>query len=253
MEWTDTGFIMGTRRHGESSVIVEAFTPGHGRHLGLVRGGRGTRMRGVLQAGNVATFVWRARLAEHLGHFAVEPEDLRAAGLMADPLALAALNCINALVRLLPERDPHHELFARYADIVADLTGPGDWPRRLALFELALLRELGFGLDLDACAATGSRERLVYVSPKSGRAVSEAAGAPYRERLLELPGFLKEEGSAVEARMDAPMDALEAGFRLTGFFLARHVFEPRAIPLPEARAQMLRLLRQRATESESAG
>lgn len=236
MEWSDSGFIMGTRRHGETSVIVEAFTREHGRHLGLVRGGRGTRMRAVLQAGNSAGFVWRARLSEHLGHFAVEAHAARAAEMMADPLALAALNTINALVRLLPERDPHPELFLRYADIVTTLAGGSGWPVRLALFELALLRDLGFGLDLESCAATGVRDGLIYVSPRSGRAVSAGAGAPYRDRLLALPEFLRREGAG------ASLADMAAAFRLTGYFLGRHVYEPRGIAPPGSRARMLRLL-----------
>lgn len=238
MEWSETGFILGTRRHGESSVIVESFTNEHGRYLGLVRGGRGKQLRAVLQPGNSATFTWRARLSEHLGQFTLEPEDLRAASLMVDQRALAALNSLNALVRLLPERDPHAELFARYAQIVSALAEGDDWPAHMVLFELALLRDLGFGLDLESCVATGTREDLIYVSPKSGRAVSARAGEPYKDRLFSLPHFLYE----TDTRYPSDED-LKAGFALTGYFMTRHIFEPRAIPVPEARGQLLRLLK----------
>lgn len=237
MEWTERGIILGTRRHGESSVIVEAFTRDRGRHLGLVRGGRGSRMRNVLQAGNSATFTWRARLSEHLGHFTVEPETQRAARLMDDRLALAALNTLNALARLLPERDPHPALFALYEAIVSALPDEPGWPGALARFELMLLQDLGFGLDLASCAATGAGEDLIYVSPKTGRAVSRAAGEPYKERLLVLPPFLERGDNGPQTR-----EELLAAFRLTGFFLMRDVFTPRGIEPSESRERLIRLL-----------
>jgi DNA repair protein RecO (recombination protein O) len=238
MEWTESGFIIGTRRHGETSLIVEAFASAHGRHLGLVKGGRGTRWRGVLQPGNRVRLTWRARLSEHLGHYAVEPEALRAAEIMADPLALAALNSLNAMVRLLPERDPHPQLFLFYEAIIEALPAGEGWPAALARFELTLLRELGFGLDLESCAATGVHDDLAYVSPKSGRAVSLSAGAPYKDRLLTLPRFLRE-----ETLMPEDADDLIAAFRLTRFFLARDVYAPRGLTPPESDERMIRLLR----------
>lgn len=241
MEWTESGFIVGTRRHGETSLIIEAFVRQHGRHLGLVKGGRGTRWRGVLQPGNRVRFTWRARLSEHLGHYAVEPEALRAAEVMDDPLALAALNSLNAMVRLLPERDPHPALFSLYEAIVAALPAGEGWPAALARFELVLLAELGFGLDLENCAATGANDELAYVSPKSGRAVSLSAGAPYKDKLLALPRFLRD-----ETLMPDDADDLIAAFRLTRFFLARDVYAPRGLTPPESDERMLRLL-QRAS------
>lgn len=237
MEWTESGYILATRRHGETSLIVEAFTSARGRHLGLVRGGRGARWRGVLQPGNRLRLTWRARLAEHLGHYAAEPESLRAAELMADRLALAALNTLNALVRLLPERDPHPALYAVYDRLVTGIPGLAGWPGDMARFELALLQELGFGLDLDRCAATGQRADLAYVSPKSGRAVSRAAAAPYADRLLPLPAFLVRDD-----RLPEDFGDLAAAFRLSGFFLDRDVFAPRGLAAPEARARLIRLL-----------
>lgn len=241
MEWTETGFIIGTRRHGETSLIIEAFTGGHGRHLGLVKGGRGTRWRGVLQPGNRLRFTWRARLSEHLGHYALEPDALRAAEVMADPLALAALNSLNAMVRLLPERDPHPQLFSLYEAIVEALPAGAGWPAALARFELVLLAELGFGLDLESCAATGVNDDLAYVSPKSGRAVSLSAGEPYKDKLFALPRFLRDETLAPD-----DVDDLVAAFRLTRYFLARDVYAPRGLSPPESGERMIRLLRQAA-------
>lgn len=239
MEWTDSGFVLATRRHGETSLIVEAFTASRGRHLGLVKGGRSARHRAVLQPGNRLRLTWRARLAEHLGHFTVEAEALNAAGIMQEPLALAALNTVNELVRLLPERDPHEQLFSLFAEIVEGLPDRAGWPGDLARFELRLLAELGFGLDLESCAATGASADLVYVSPKSGRAVSAAAGAPFADKLLPLPAFLRTDADLPEG----PDNLLEA-FRLTGFFLDRNIFGPRGIAAPQSRARLLRLLQE---------
>ena len=214
MEWTDSGFILATRRHGETSLIVEAFTPAHGRHLGLVKGGRSARLRAVLQPGNRARLTWRARLSEHLGHFTVEAEGSRAADIMLDSMALAGLNTLTALVRLLPERDPHDQLYALFEQIAAALPDRPGWLGDLARFELRILAELGFGLDLESCAATGTSEDLVYVSPKSGRAVSAAAGAPYAGRLLALPAFLAREDALPESA--AASLAKQPRFSVTG-------------------------------------
>jgi DNA repair protein RecO (recombination protein O) len=239
MEWTDSGFVLATRRHGETSLIVEAFTLARGRHLGLVKGGRSARQRAVLQPGNRLRLTWRARLSEHLGHFTVEAEAINAAGIMQDQLALAALNTVTELVRLLPERDPHEQLFALFADIVEGLPERSGWPGDVARFELRLLAELGFGLDIESCAATGTSEGLIYVSPKSGRAVSAGAGAPYADRLLPLPAFLRGDSGLPDN-----LDNLLEAFRLTGFFLNRDIYGPRGIAAPQSRARLLRLLQQ---------
>ena len=237
MEWTGPGIILGTRRHGESSVIVELFTPERGRHMGLVRGGRSKRWRSVLQPGNRVTATWRARLEDHLGQFTFEPEQLDAAAYMADPLCLAALNALDDLVRLLPERDPHTELYAGYVHILDKVIAGHAWAKDYVFWEFALLQELGFGLDLTSCAATGETGNLTYVSPKSGRAVSAAAGEPYKAKLLKLPPFLLNEFA------DPPdWPDLEAGLYLTGYFLRRHVYEPRGLPIPESRDRAIRLL-----------
>jgi DNA repair protein RecO (recombination protein O) len=233
MQWSEEGIVLGARRHGEANAIVELMTRGHGRHLGLVRGGAGSRLRPVLQAGNVVTATWRARLDEHLGHYAVEGVRLRAGAFLPVPHALYGVSHLAALVRLLPERDPHpavHEALEAILDRVGDPAVAGALVVR---FELQMLAELGFGLDLARCAVTGGAADLVFVSPKSGRAVSRVAGDAWRDRLLALPAFLAEGRNAVSAA------ELTAGFALTGFFLYRHLFEPRGLGLPDTRAHFL--------------
>lgn len=248
MEWTDEGIVIGVRAHGEASAIVDVMTLDHGRHLGLVRGGASTRMRPILQAGNTIRVVWRARLDEHLGRYAAEAMQLRSASFLPLPHALYALNHLCALMRLLPERDPHPALYHSLEGVLEALAHPVSAARSVARFELQLLAELGFGLDLERCAATGSRDDLIYVSPKSGRAVSREAGAPWQDRLLGLPAFLaNSEMTHVEAAEVA------SGFATTGFFLARHLFEPRGESLPASREQflsaVLRLLSQEKVQA----
>lgn len=232
MEWTDEGIILGTRRHGESSAIVELMTRSHGRHLGLVRGGAGSRMRPLLQPGNTVNAVWRARLDEHLGYYALEGTKLRAATMFGSPHAVYGVTHLASLVRLLPERDPHEDIYETVEAILDDFDNAGEAGVHLVRFELAMLTELGFGLDLTACAATGTVKDLVYVSPKSGAAVSRQAGEPWRDRLLPLPPFLQEgdAGSNSWSGQD-----LEDGFRLTGLFLLRNVLEPRGQGHSDAR------------------
>ncbi len=239
MEWRDDGLIIGTRKHGESSVIVEAMTRAHGRHFGLVRGGRSKRMQPLLQPGNHAEFVWRARLDEHLGTFSVEPVKLRTARLMASAEALHAVCLVAALLRLGPERDPHPALYETAMRIAGSVDKPESLPPLIVCFEAEILSQMGFGLDLEKCAATGADNDLVYVSPKSGRAVSKAAGEPYKARLLPLPAFLRGETAPPSPA------AIRDGFRLTGFFLMRDLFGPRGQALPEARGAYLSELAKR--------
>lgn len=238
MQWTDEGIVLGTRRHGEASAIVELMTRGRGRHLGLVRGGAGSRLRPVLQPGNVVSATWRARLDEHLGHYAIEGLSLRAAAFLNAAHALYGVTHLAGLVRLLPERDPHPAVHAALDAALAGLGVPVVAGALAARFELQMLAELGFGLDLSCCAATGTTADLVYVSPKSGRAVSRAAGAPWHDRLLPMPAFLAQDIDI--AAIDAA--DLAAGFALTGYFLARRVYEPRGLPPPAARAAFLAAL-----------
>lgn len=235
MEWRDEGLVIGTRRHGEAAAILEVLTRAHGRHLGLVRNGRSRTMAPALQPGNTLALSWRARLDEHLGVFAAEPLRARAAAALADVTALDGLNWLCALLRLLPERDPHPELYDA-AGLVADHLGDAATARALmARLELQMLGELGYGLDLSACAATGAVEELIYVSPKSGRAVSRAAGAPWADRLLALPAFLRGEAGA-----SADAAQIAQAFALTGHFLERDVFGPRGQRIPDGRAAFLR-------------
>jgi DNA repair protein RecO (recombination protein O) len=239
MEWTDEGIVLGVKRHGETSVILELMTESHGRHLGLVRGGAGKRLRGVLQPGNMLRATWRARLDEHLGNYAVEGLNLRAAGFLLDAHAVHGVTHLAALCRLLAEREPHAAIYHTLDQILAALGDPRDAAPMLARFELDFLAELGFGLDLTSCAATGASDDLIYVSPKSGRAVSRAAGEAYRDKLLRLPVFLH-----AERGPETAADIVDA-FALTGFFLERHAFAPRGLKLPEARAQLVTALTRR--------
>jgi len=233
MEWTDEGIVLGVRRHGESSAIVELLTRSHGRHLGLVRGGAGTRMRPLLQPGNSVTAVWRARLDEHLGYYAIEGTRLRAATMFASPHAVYGVTHLASLVRLLPERDPHGDIYDMVEAILDDFDDAEGAGVHLVRFELAMLSELGFGLDLSSCAATGSVNDLIYVSPKSGAAVSRAAGEPWRDRLLPLPPFLRDSEDGRNGWSGA--DDILDGFRLTGLFLLRNVLEPRGQGHSDAR------------------
>ncbi|MEM9734893.1 MAG: DNA repair protein RecO [Pseudomonadota bacterium] len=225
MEWTDEAIVLGVRKHGETSVIAELMTRERGRHMGLVQGGRSRTLRPLLQPGNSVRATWRARLDEHLGQFKLEAERLRAADLMQTAHGLYALQTIACHLRLLPERDAHHDLYAMLLVVLDNLQDPSLAGEVLIRFELAILDELGFGLDLTACAATGSTANLLYVSPKSGRAVSAEAGEAWAERMLPLPQFLRQQD---QARADsAGWDDLQAGFDLTRFFMDRNVYTPR--------------------------
>jgi len=220
MDWQDDGFVLAARRHGESDAILTLLTREHGRHLGIVKGGSGKRQRAVVEIGNRVTADWHARLAEHLGRFAVELAAPHAALCLDDAARLAALSAACAtLDAALPEREPHPDIFDDFATLAAALSErrPG-WPAEYVHWEARLLTALGFGLDLRHCAVTGETEGLAYVSPKTGRAVTAEAGRLHKERLLPLPAFLRDGDVAVSR------DDLIAGLRLTGYFLERHVF-----------------------------
>jgi DNA repair protein RecO (recombination protein O) len=229
MEWRDQGTLLSVRKHGETSAIVEVFTPGHGRHAGVVRGGTSRKIAPILQPGAQLDVAWRARLEEHLGSFTVEPVKSRA-GLMGDRLALAGLGSICALLSFaLPERETHPRLYVK-TQAMLDLMGANpDWPVAYLQWELALLEELGFGLDLTLCAVTGSAEDLAYVSPKSGRAVSAEGAGDWADRLLPLPPELL---GVTTGRLDGIAEAL----RTTGWFLTHWLAHAQGNrPLPEAR------------------
>ena len=237
MQWTDEGIILATRRHGETSLILELMTKGHGRHLGLVRGGRSRRQQPFLQPGNSLSVTWHARLDEHLGHLAVEPTIERASRLMGVSIGIHGLQLLASLLRLLPERDPNPPLYIALAAILDTIAEPLAAGELLVRFELALLDDLGFGLDLSRCAATGATDDLAYVSPRTGRAVSRQAGAAYQDKLLQLPGFLLDRAASAPET-----DDILRAFALTGYFLERHVYEPRGIVAPLERRRLLALI-----------
>jgi DNA repair protein RecO (recombination protein O) len=236
MDWSDEGIFLSARPLGEANAIVELLTLGHGRHLGLVRGGRSRRIRPLLQPGNLLRVTWRARLSEHLGGFNVELIEAHAARVLDDAKALAAISSLTGLARFLPERDPHPELYAATLHVLRSFDDASVWPALLVRWELHLLQELGFGLDLSECAATGADADLAFVSPRSGRAVSREAGKPHCDKLLKLPAFLLEEGASADEA-----DIL-AGFTLTGHFLERDVLAPHGLVLPQARERLIGLL-----------
>ncbi|WP_068083002.1 DNA repair protein RecO [Polycladidibacter stylochi] len=255
MQWNAQGIVLGTRKQGENNLILEVMTLERGRCLGLVRGGRSRKQHPSLQAGNHLTLTWRGRLEEHLGSFTFEPLQLRAANLMQFALTLHGLQTLTALLRLLPERDPHPQLYHAVDIILDHLEEPQIGAVLLQRFELELLRELGFGLDLSLCAATGTTENLIWVSPRSGRAVCQEAGIPYEHLLLHLPPHLvpakgqgngqghelsthnKNENSATITSSD-----IQNGFKLTGYFLHKYIFEPRQITWPQARDSYIKAL-----------
>ena len=242
MQWEDEAIVLAARRHGEGALVVQLLTAAHGRHAGLVRGGQAPKLRMVYQIGNRLQVVWKARLAEHLGNLTGELLHGHAARLMDDPPRLACLAAIAAMAEAaLPEREPHPRVFAATAALLVALDSDRGWAAGYVEWELALLAELGFGLDLSRCAATGERAALVYVSPKSGQAVSAAAGEPYRDRLLPLPAFLLPDGGA------ASLDDVLQGLRLTDHFFEHRVFAPANHRMPPARARFVDVLRRIAT------
>ncbi len=236
MEWRDQGALIGTRPHGESAAIVSVLTAAHGLHSGVVRGGGSRRMAAVLQPGAQVDVTWRARLDDQIGTMGIEPVRSRAV-ILDDGAALAGLNALCALILMaLPEREPHPALYAASTGLMDRLAGGGDWPAAYLRWELLLLEEIGFGLDLNRCAVTGAREGLEFVSPRSGRAVSRAGAGDWADRLLPLPQALLGQGPASPAE-------LAQGLAITGHFLTRdlgHALHGRA--LPAARARLVELL-----------
>ena len=248
MEWSDDAIVLNLRAHGETSGILEALTRDHGRHLGLVRGGSSSKGRAMLQPGNRVKLTWRARLSEHLGIFTVELAQARAADIFEQRAALSGLNALAAIAAaVLPEREPHEAAYEG-ADALLDAISAhdfADWAPLFVRWEIGLLNELGFGLDLARCAATGAADDLIYVSPRTGRAVSRGAGEPYRDRLLPLPPFLVGRQAGDAAARD-----LLAGLQLTAHFLEQWVLMPHNKTIPEARTRLTDLAA-RATAAES--
>ena len=238
MEWSDRGFVLSARPYGEGHAVVEVFTESHGRHAGLVYGGASRRMRPMLEPGASVVAAWRARLSENLGVFTLEVETQRAARLLDDPLSLAGLSALCAVTQAaLPERETHAGLYAASEVLMDVLSEPDIWPALYVKWELGLLQETGFGLELTRCAATGRREGLTHVSPRSGAAVCADAAEPYRDKLLPLPGFLLG-AQAGEATAEAVLE----GLNLTGYFLDRRIFWPASRQSPEARLRLVERL-----------
>jgi len=244
MDWSDEGVIVSLRGHGETSAIIEVLTATHGRHAGIVRGGASRRMKPVLQPGTQVAVRWHARLQEHLGSFQVEPLRARTR-ILSDRAALAGLGAVCALVRFaFPERMDLPVLYDATVDLIARMEADDNWAVHYALWEKTLLDGLGYGLDLSDCAVSGGIDDLIWVSPKSGRAVSGAAGAAWQHKLLPLPPFLRD--ATTQARGAEVMDALKT----TGYFLERWLAPALGDkPLPVARARLIAaLLRSQARE-----
>ena len=234
MDWRDQGILLSTRRHGESAAIIEVFTEAHGRHAGVVRGGASRKIAPILQPGAQLDVLWRARLEDHIGTYQVEPLRSRAAIAMSGRLPLAGLNAVTGLLSFcLPEREAHQPLYQRSEQLLDLLEQTDIWPLAYLNWELALLDEMGFGLDLSACAVTGQTDGLIYVSPKSGRAVSAQGAGDWADRLLPLPPCLRGEGPA-------PDDEIATALGTTGYFLEQRLApELGNKPLPDARARFV--------------
>lgn len=236
MQWEAEALVLAVRPHGESSAIIDVFSRDYGRFGGLVRGGNSRRLRPILQPGNMVTANWRARLSEHLGTMTVDAGRAHAAEALGDAKLLAGLTALCALMQVTPERQAYPRLYDTVQIVLSALDDDVLWPVLLARFEMALLEEIGFGLDLSTCAATGAIEQLEYVSPRSGRAVSRDAAQPYLDKMFVLPQFLLDPA----ANADEP-DVLQA-FELTGHFLERRVYLPNGLKLPPARQRLLDIL-----------
>ena len=236
MEWRDHGIVLAARRHGERSLLVDVLTQDHGRHSGLIResGNNG----GVVQPGTDVQALWRARLSDHMGHWTLESTKVRAAGCLDDPLRLAGLAAATAVTQaLLAERQPHPQIFAALTVLLDAILADGFWPALYVRYELGLLGELGFGLDLSQCALSDVTDDLIYVSPRTGRAVSREAGAPWADKLLILPGFL-----TGRAGFEADRTAILDGLALTGHFLERHMPDLARARIEEVRGRLTQRL-----------
>ena len=236
MEWKDEGIIIGTRKHGETSLIVEIMTRHHGRHLGIVRGGRSRKKQPFMQPGNSVEATWRARLDEHLGTWSLEATELRTARLMETPIGVFGIQLLASHLRLIPERDVHKHLHEALEVILSHLQEASIAAVLMIKFELALLDDLGFGLDLTKCAVTGTSENLSHVSPKTGRAVCLDTAAPWIDKLMILPTFLASE----KYEKHPTLAEIEDGFSLLGYFLDRHVYHPRGLATPMDRTSFIR-------------
>lgn len=238
MEITDEAFVLAARAHGDTGAVVDLLTREHGRRMAYVAGGASRRMKPFLQAGARVEVELRARTSDQLGSARLEPVGEGPSALFDDALALAGLSAAAAVAQgALPEREAHPGAFFALEALSGVLGLPDVWPAVYVRYELGLLEELGFGLDLSVCAVSGSRDDLAWVSPRTGRAVSMSAGAPYMDRLLRLPPFL------LGAQAGLGEGDVRAGLDLSAHFLTRCVFDPLNRPLPEARDRMVERLR----------
>ena len=240
MQWEAEALVLAARPHGESSAIIDVFTREHGRFGGLVRGGNSRRQRPVLQPGNMVSATWRARLSEHLGIMTVDAGRAYAAEAMSEPLLLAGLSSLCALMQVTAERQAYPRLYDTVQVVLAEMDTPDVWLPLLARFEMALLEETGFGLDLSCCAATGVVDDLGFVSPRSGRAVSREAAQPYLEKMFVLPEFL------LDPKAEADAADIRHAFVLLGHFLERRVYLPNGMAIPAARERLMDVLNRRA-------
>jgi DNA repair protein RecO (recombination protein O) len=236
MEWSDEAIVLSSRAHGETGAILELLTRDHGRHAGLVRGGASRRVKPTLQPGNSVHVQWRARLEEHLGSFTCELARARAGELMESREALAGLNAFTSVLNAaMPEREAHAPVFLG-GEILLDAMVAHEANHWLPLYvrwEAGLLEALGFGLDLSECAATGAKDDLGYVSPRTGRAVSRDGAGIYANRLFRLPRFLLDAGAE-----EPEQDEIAAGLALTGHFLLERVLRPHGKEMPQARVRL---------------
>ncbi len=232
MDWTDDGIILSSRRYGETSAIVSILTCEHGRHSGLVRGGDSRRLRPILQTGNIVRCIWRGRLHESLGSFTLELKHATAGILLNDAVLLAGMSSACALINVLvPERENYSRVFSSLVTLLIEIESDISWLKEYVHWEVQLLRELGFGLSLNRCAVTGETDDLIWVSPRTGRAVSRRPGLPYSKQLLSLPKFLIRQS-------EASSKDLLLGLYLTGYFLNKAAVSSGCI-LPAARIRLI--------------
>jgi DNA repair protein RecO (recombination protein O) len=241
MEWRSVGILLAARKHGETSLIIDTFCPGHGRYLGVVKGGASRKFAPILQVGAQLDLTWKARLQDHLGSFKVELVRARTVHAMSDRILAAGLTSVSTILsRVLPERQAYDNFYRTTEDLLDLLNQPNIWPMAYLRWELELLTVLGYGLDLSKCAVSGSTEKLRYVSPRTGRAISEQAAGEWVSKLLHLPSIiLKGSGNS---------DSIIDGLKLTGYFLTRKVFNELSVRSPVSeRQRFVDLLSQKAS------
>ena len=236
MEWQDNGIVLSLKNYGERSGLLEVLTLEHGRHLGIVRDIRSQYRKGSLQAGNTLQLNWRARISEHLGSFTFDVVESRAAKIMNNKLALVGLQTLVAYTNILPERESVGSLYKALSIVLDSMSSNNDWLELLIKWEMGFLAELGFGIDISKCVVSLETDNLIYVSPKSGKAVSKQIGNPYKDKLLKLPSFL------IDNKKPSKIDVIN-GFLLTGFFLNKDVYEPLGLKMPNSRDRIVTMVR----------